>query len=115
MGACLRLPWLCSRRHCRVLPVRFGGGNDRLSVSFRNQRSLYPPHSNAYHRPNVGGVVGLADLYVDPALGFSLGWAAWVCIVFCSRVQPANHCSSILNWSVVLRKWRLGLARTSRN
>ena len=30
-------------------------------------------------RPNVGGVVGLADLYVDPALGFSLGWAAWVC------------------------------------
>ncbi|KAH9948277.1 amino acid permease-domain-containing protein [Amylocystis lapponica] len=27
--------------------------------------------------PNVGGVVGLADLYVDKALGFSLGWAAW--------------------------------------
>ncbi|KAI0350171.1 hypothetical protein OH77DRAFT_1431318 [Trametes cingulata] len=27
--------------------------------------------------PNVGGIVGLADLYVDPALGFSLGWAAW--------------------------------------
>ncbi|KAJ3476941.1 hypothetical protein NLI96_g10806 [Meripilus lineatus] len=27
--------------------------------------------------PNVGGVVGLSDLYVDPALGFSLGWAAW--------------------------------------
>ncbi|OBZ71741.1 Lysine-specific permease [Grifola frondosa] len=27
--------------------------------------------------PNVGGVVGLADLYVDEALGFSLGWAAW--------------------------------------
>ncbi|RPD71596.1 hypothetical protein L226DRAFT_171196 [Lentinus tigrinus ALCF2SS1-7] len=27
--------------------------------------------------PDVGGVVGLADLYVDPALGFSLGWAAW--------------------------------------
>ena len=26
----------------------------------------------------MGGVVGLADLYVDPALGFSLGWAAWV-------------------------------------
>ncbi|KAI8986293.1 amino acid permease-domain-containing protein [Trametes punicea] len=33
---------------------------------------LTPPYS-----PNVGGVVGLADLYVDPALGFSLGWAAW--------------------------------------
>ena len=29
-------------------------------------------------RPNVGGVVGLADLYVDRALGFSMGWAAWV-------------------------------------
>ncbi|KAI0687056.1 amino acid permease-domain-containing protein [Earliella scabrosa] len=27
--------------------------------------------------PNVGGVVGLADLYVDPALGFSMGWASW--------------------------------------
>ncbi|THG96082.1 hypothetical protein EW026_g5681 [Hermanssonia centrifuga] len=27
--------------------------------------------------PNVGGIVGLADLYVDPAVGFSLGWAAW--------------------------------------
>ncbi|KAI0629930.1 amino acid permease-domain-containing protein [Trametes polyzona] len=27
--------------------------------------------------PNVGGIVGIADLYVDPALGFSLGWAAW--------------------------------------
>jgi len=27
--------------------------------------------------PNVGGVVGIADLYVDPALGFSMGWAAW--------------------------------------
>ncbi|KAL4247913.1 hypothetical protein ABKN59_006786 [Abortiporus biennis] len=27
--------------------------------------------------PNIGGVVGLADLYVDKALGFSLGWAAW--------------------------------------
>ncbi|KAI0687059.1 amino acid permease-domain-containing protein [Earliella scabrosa] len=30
----------------------------------------------AYY-PNVGGVVGLADLYVDKALGFSMGWAAW--------------------------------------
>ncbi|OCH92807.1 hypothetical protein OBBRIDRAFT_790817 [Obba rivulosa] len=27
--------------------------------------------------PNVGGVVGLAGLYVDEALGFSLGWSAW--------------------------------------
>ena len=33
-------------------------------------------------RPNVGGVVGIADLYVDPALGFSLGWAAWVSYAF---------------------------------
>lgn len=31
--------------------------------------------------PNVGGIVGLADLYVDPAFGFSLGWAAWVSAV----------------------------------
>ena len=35
---------------------------------------------NSY-RPNVGGVIGLADLYVDEALGFSLGWAAWVHIL----------------------------------
>ncbi|EED81941.1 predicted protein [Postia placenta Mad-698-R] len=27
--------------------------------------------------PNVGGVVGIADLYVDKALGFALGWASW--------------------------------------
>lgn len=26
--------------------------------------------------------MGLADLYVDPALGFSLGWAAWVRLQF---------------------------------
>ena len=37
-------------------------------------------------RPNVGGTVGLADLYVDPALGFSMGWAAWY------------------NWSITLRE-----------
>ncbi|KZS92255.1 hypothetical protein SISNIDRAFT_456006 [Sistotremastrum niveocremeum HHB9708] len=34
--------------------------------------------------PNVGGPVGLACLYVDPALGFALGWNAWY------------------NWSVIL-------------
>ncbi|KZP05943.1 hypothetical protein FIBSPDRAFT_1053819 [Athelia psychrophila] len=27
--------------------------------------------------PNVGGPVGLADLYVDRALGFAMGWNAW--------------------------------------
>ncbi|KAF8150865.1 amino acid permease-domain-containing protein [Crassisporium funariophilum] len=27
--------------------------------------------------PNVGGPVGLAGVYVDPALGFALGWNAW--------------------------------------
>ncbi|OSX57087.1 hypothetical protein POSPLADRAFT_1036975 [Postia placenta MAD-698-R-SB12] len=27
--------------------------------------------------PNVGGVVGIADLYVDKAFGFALGWASW--------------------------------------
>ncbi|KAF8907272.1 amino acid permease/ SLC12A domain-containing protein [Gymnopilus junonius] len=34
--------------------------------------------------PNVGGPVGLAGLYVDPALGFALGWNAWY------------------NWSIIL-------------
>uniref|UniRef100_A0A8H8CKQ2 Amino acid permease/ SLC12A domain-containing protein n=1 Tax=Psilocybe cubensis TaxID=181762 RepID=A0A8H8CKQ2_PSICU len=34
-----------------------------------------PPQIN--RRPNVGGPVGLAGLYVDPALGFALGWNAW--------------------------------------
>ncbi|KAH7097637.1 amino acid permease-domain-containing protein [Auriculariales sp. MPI-PUGE-AT-0066] len=29
------------------------------------------------HMPNVGGPVGLADVFVDPALGFALGWGAW--------------------------------------
>ena len=36
----------------------------------------------------MGGVVGLADLYVDPALGFSLGWAAWVSPGFSSIDWP---------------------------
>ncbi|KAF8320590.1 amino acid permease-domain-containing protein [Cantharellus anzutake] len=27
--------------------------------------------------PNVGGIIRLADLYVDPALGFAMGWNAW--------------------------------------
>uniref|UniRef100_A0A8H8CLS1 Amino acid permease/ SLC12A domain-containing protein n=2 Tax=Psilocybe cubensis TaxID=181762 RepID=A0A8H8CLS1_PSICU len=31
----------------------------------------------AHFWPNVGGPVGLAGLYVDPALGFALGWNAW--------------------------------------
>ncbi|EJD50495.1 hypothetical protein AURDEDRAFT_112148, partial [Auricularia subglabra TFB-10046 SS5] len=29
------------------------------------------------HLPNVGGPVGLADVFVDPALGFAMGWNAW--------------------------------------
>ncbi|KIP02937.1 hypothetical protein PHLGIDRAFT_270300 [Phlebiopsis gigantea 11061_1 CR5-6] len=47
--------------------------------------------------PNVGGVVGLADLYVDPALGFSLGWAAWY---NWSITLPAE-----LAAAVVVAKW----------
>lgn len=54
------------------------------------------------HRPNVGGVVGLADLFVDPALGFSLGWAAWV-----SQVLYTSYYKTYLlwqyNWSITLR------------
>ncbi|KAF7980742.1 hypothetical protein HWV62_36765 [Athelia sp. TMB] len=29
------------------------------------------------YTPNVGGPIGLADLYVDRALGFAMGWNAW--------------------------------------
>ena len=83
-GSCRRLPRIRSGRHCRVLPLRLRGGDDCLLVSRRTPVPLRPP--NNYPRPNVGGVVGLADLYVDPALGFSLGWAAWVCIIVFFRV-----------------------------
>ncbi len=56
-------------------------------------------------RPNVGGVVGLADLYVDPAFGFSLGWAAWVCSrAICSLGGNEADYQSQYNWSVTLRK-----------
>ena len=44
-------------------------------------------------RPNVGGVVGLADLYVDPALGFSLGWAAWVSSSYQCYRQQTQGCA----------------------
>lgn len=64
-------------RKCGILPMRFDRGDVSLLVSsstlvIRNSADI-PSLS-----PNVGGVIGLADLYVDPALGFSLGWAAWV-------------------------------------
>ncbi|KZV95469.1 hypothetical protein EXIGLDRAFT_834293 [Exidia glandulosa HHB12029] len=29
------------------------------------------------HLPSIGGPVGLADVFVDPALGFAMGWNAW--------------------------------------
>jgi len=29
------------------------------------------------YQPNIGGPVGLADVYVDRALGFAMGWNAW--------------------------------------
>ena len=45
-------------------------------------------------RPNVGGIVGIADLYVDPALGFSLGWAAWVSYFgYYRKCSPIIACS----------------------
>ena len=53
-------------------------------------------------RPNVGGVVGLADLYVDKALGFSLGWAAWVSGSPESGFQ-SDSVYAQYNWSVTLR------------
>ncbi|KAH9849492.1 amino acid permease-domain-containing protein [Lenzites betulinus] len=60
--------------------------------------------------PNVGGVVGLADLYVDPALGFSLGWAAWY---NWSVTLPAEITAA----AVVLGYWestaRISVAATS--
>lgn len=55
-----------------------------LYVSSSVDSDLY---SKCSIRPNVGGVVGLADLYVDPALGFSMGWSAWY------------------NWSITLRTY----------
>lgn len=55
-----------------------------LYVSSSVDSDLY---SKCSVRPNVGGVVGLADLYVDPALGFSMGWSAWY------------------NWSITLRTY----------
>lgn len=51
--------------------------------------------------PNVGGVVGLADLFVDPALGFSLGWAAWVSAAPC--------------WTFFIRINRIGLVQLERD
>ncbi|KAM5541210.1 hypothetical protein V8D89_005139 [Ganoderma adspersum] len=54
--------------------------------------------------PNVGGVVGLADLYVDPALGFSLGWAAWY---HWSVVLPAEITAA----AVVIEYWNAGIAK----
>ncbi|KAM5541192.1 hypothetical protein V8D89_005121 [Ganoderma adspersum] len=50
--------------------------------------------------PNVGGVVGLADLYVDPALGFSLGWAGWY-----------NWTTEITAAAVVIGYWKEDIAK----
>lgn len=50
---------------------------------------FFSPVANFTHfdyRPDVGGVVGFADLYVDQALGFSLGWASWVSLYTRRRV-----------------------------
>ncbi|KAH7097644.1 amino acid permease-domain-containing protein [Auriculariales sp. MPI-PUGE-AT-0066] len=29
------------------------------------------------YMPDAGGLVGLADIFVDPALGFAIGWSSW--------------------------------------
>lgn len=56
-------------------------------------------------RPNVGGVVGLADLYVDKALGFSLGWAAWVSAYSgCSEFLCPKTLFSITGVSLFVRR-----------
>ncbi|KAJ3482903.1 hypothetical protein NLI96_g6668 [Meripilus lineatus] len=51
--------------------------------------------------PNVGGVVGITDLYVDPALGFSLGWAAWLT---CCSIYQYTACE-ITAATVVVQFW----------
>jgi hypothetical protein len=84
--ACRCIDWL---RHCRqrsVLSLRFHWRDDRVLVS--QLLSSVSLSLLLLYSPNVGGVVGLADLYVDKALGFSLGWAAWVCTV----ITPLDPC-----------------------
>ena len=74
--------------------------DDSVPVSTSNTCS--PTSSKGTSRPNVGGVVGLTDLYVDKALGFSLGWAAWVRTLPEYSVILLN--SLQYNWAVTLRK-----------
>lgn len=47
--------------------------------------------------------MGLADLYVDPAVGFSLGWAAWVSLTI-TTFELLCLTSFEYNWSVTLRR-----------
>lgn len=80
---CWGVPRIHDSGYCRVLVVRINRRDDSLPVSDWVLHIGYLRHeADEYCRPNVGGVVGLADLYVDPALGFSLGWAAWVSTSF---------------------------------
>ncbi|EKM49846.1 uncharacterized protein PHACADRAFT_106807 [Phanerochaete carnosa HHB-10118-sp] len=55
--------------------------------------------------PNVGGVVGLTDLHVDRALGFSLGWAAWVSDRFERLLRQAAEVTAAV---VVAGYWNSG-------
>ncbi|KAH7097646.1 amino acid permease-domain-containing protein [Auriculariales sp. MPI-PUGE-AT-0066] len=43
------------------------------------------------YMPDAGGLVGLADIFVDPALGFTLGWGVWYnwCIVAAQQLASA--------------------------
>ena len=80
-----RSPWVLHHRHGRLLSLCLRWRDDRVLVSTSRIVVHFLFIEEVADRPNVGGVVGLADLYVDPAVGFSMGWAAWY------------------NWSVILR------------
>ncbi|KAH7094027.1 amino acid permease-domain-containing protein [Auriculariales sp. MPI-PUGE-AT-0066] len=61
------------------------------------------------HMPNVGGTIGLADVFADPALGFAMGWGSFVAslqtITVVHFLQPylstsAPPKASVLYWVV---------------
>ncbi|KAM5541193.1 hypothetical protein V8D89_005122 [Ganoderma adspersum] len=69
------LPPQLSRKHIGMISIGGVIGTGLFLGSADAIRNGGPV--GAFLGPNVGGVVGLADLYVDPTLDFSLGWAAW--------------------------------------
>ncbi|EIW52351.1 uncharacterized protein TRAVEDRAFT_53768 [Trametes versicolor FP-101664 SS1] len=66
-----------SRKHIGMISIGGVIGTGLFLGSADALRNGGPIGEMLAYFPNVGGVIGLADLYVDPALGFSLGWAAW--------------------------------------